>query len=120
MTTHRPARPSEAGHALNANITKAWIAVAAIPLAFILAFAVGEGLYALLGYEPGDRNEPLWVTLTAAAPALAVFLLPCAAAVRFGRRAWSDGHRSALAPVAIGAALGLWMLVISAATLVAG
>src|SRR6476620_4677305 len=102
------------------NLTRAWIAVASIPVAFIAAFAVGEGLYALLGYRPEDATEPLWVALAAGVPALVLFLVPCAAAVWYGSRARAEGHRVALLPLVLGAVLGLWMLVMTTVSIVAG
>lgn len=95
------------------SLTRAWIAIAAIPVAFIVAFAVGEGLYALLGYKPEDATEPLWVALVAGVPAIVLFLVPCVAAVRFGNRARVEGQRAAVVPLVIGAVLGLWMVVIN-------
>ena len=93
------------------NLTRSWIAVASIPVAFVVAFAVGEGLYALLGYKPEDATEPLWVALAAGLPSLVLFLVPCAAAVWYGNKARAEGHRVALVPLLLGAVLGLWMLV---------
>ena len=102
------------------NLTRAWIAVATIPVAFIVAFAVGEGLYALLGYKPEDATEPSWVALVAGVPAIVLFLVPCVAAVRYGNRARVEGHRAAVVPLVIGAVLGLWMVVINAVSWFAG
>lgn len=96
------------------SLTRAWIAIATIPVAFIVAFVVGEGLYALLGYKPEDATEPLWVALVAGVPAIVLFLVPCVAAVRYGNRARVEGHRAAVVPLVIGAVLGLWMVVINA------
>jgi hypothetical protein len=104
---------------MSTNLTRAWISLASIPVAFVLAFAVGEGLYALLGYAPEDATEPLWVALVAGLPAIALFLVPCAAAVWFGTRARAEGHRVALIPVVTGVVLGLWMVVINAVALFA-
>jgi hypothetical protein len=118
-TNHIPSG-APAGHARRSNLTLAWVAVALIPVAFILAFAVGEGLYALLGYKPEDATEPLWVALVAGVPAIVLFLVPCAAAVRYGNRARLEGHRVALVPLVIGAVLGLWMVLINTVTLFAG
>ena len=102
------------------NLKRSWTAVALIPVAFVLAFAVGEGLYAMLGYKPEDATEPLWVALVAGVPAIVLFLVPCAAAVWYGQKARAEGHRAALLPVAVGAVLGLWMLIMNAVSLLAG
>ena len=102
------------------TFTRAWIAVGSIPLFFIVAFAVGEGLYALLGYKPEDANAPLWVGLVAGVPAIVLFLVPCAAAVWFGNKARVAGRQAALLPMVIGAVLGLWMVVMNVVSVVAG
>ncbi|WP_323098154.1 hypothetical protein [Intrasporangium sp. YIM S08009] len=102
------------------NLTRSWIAVASIPVAFFVAFAVSEGLYALLGYKPEDATEPLWVALAAGIPAIILFLVPCAAAVWYGNKARAEGHRSALLPLLVGAVLGLWMLVMTTVSMLAG
>lgn len=120
MTTAKQIPPAGARSDVGriGDLTRSWIAVVLIPVAFVLAFAVGEGLYALLGYRPEDANEPFWVALVAGVPAIVLFLAPCAAAVRYGSKARAQGHRAAWIPVVVGAALGLWMLIGNAVSLV--
>ncbi|OLP48805.1 hypothetical protein BJM39_31385 [Salmonella enterica subsp. enterica serovar Javiana] len=101
------------------DLSRAWLAVASIPIVFFLAFALGEGLYALLGYQPEDATEPWWVALAAGVPAIALFLVPCVAAVWFGNRARTQGRRVAVLPMAVGAVLGLWMVVMNVVSLFA-
>jgi hypothetical protein len=121
MTTakHIPSVSARSGGGRSTSLTRSWIAVALIPVAFVLAFAVGEGLYALLGFQPEDAPEPLWVALVAGVPAIVLFLIPCAAAVWYGNKARVEGHRAALLPLVVGAVLGLWMLVMNAVSLFA-
>lgn len=122
MTTakHIPPAGAHSSGGKSTNLRRSWIAVALIPVSFVLAFVVGEGLYALLGSEPDDATEPLWVALVAGVPAIALFLVPCAAAVWFGNRARAEGHRAGLLPLVVGAVLGLWMLVMNTVSLFAG
>lgn len=101
------------------SLARAWISVALIPVALIVAMVVGEGLYGLLGYKPEEGAEPLWVALAAGIPAVLLFLAPCVSAVLYGNRARAQGHRLGWVPLSIGAALGLWMLVGNVATLLA-
>jgi len=61
--------------------------VALIPVFFFLGFAVGEVLYAVLGYKPENDDAPLWADLVASLAVLAVTLVPCIGAVMYGRRA---------------------------------
>ena len=122
MTTakHIPPVGAHSTVGRSTNLTRSWICVALIPVAFVLAFAVGEGLYALLGYKPEDATEPLWVALVAGIPVIVLFLVPCAAAAWYGNKARAEGHRAARLPLAIGAVLGLWMVVMNTVSLFAG
>jgi len=110
----RPTQTSPAG----AWLGRAWIAVVLIPVFFILAFAVGQVLYSLMGYLPENAGIPLWVDLVATIPTMAVFLVPCSAAVLYGRRANSLGARSGLIPLCIGALAGLGLLLLSIVTII--
>jgi hypothetical protein len=115
----RPQLTTRSSVGRSTNFTRSWIAVGLTPVAFVLAFAVGEGLYALLGYKPEDATEPLWVALVAGVPAIVLFLVPCAAALWYGNKARAEAHRGALVPMTIGAVLGLWMLVMNTVSLFA-
>lgn len=122
MTTakHIPPPGANGTGGRSPNLTRSWIAVALIPVGFVLAFVVGEGLYALLGYQPEVGSEPWWVAPVAAVPAIVLFLVPCATAVWFGNKARLEGHRAALVPIVIGVVLGLWMVVMNTVSLFAG
>ncbi len=122
MTTakHIPPRGAHGSGGRSTNLARAWIAVALIPVGFVLAFVVGEGLYALLGYQPEVASEPWWVALVAAVPAIVLFLVPCAAAVWYGNKARAEGNRAALLPMVLGLVFGLWMLVMNTVSLFAG
>jgi len=88
------------------------------PVFFILAFAVGQILYTLMGYLPENAGIPLWVDLVATIPTIAVFLVPCTAAVLYGRRVNSVGDRRDLVPLCIGALAGLGLLILSIVTII--
>lgn len=99
-------------------VGRAWIAVVLIPVFFFLALVVGQVLYSLMGYLPEDAGIPLWVDLVATIPTIAVFLVPCTAAVLYGRRANSLGARGGLIPLSIGALAGLGLLILSIVTII--
>lgn len=84
---------------------RAWAGVALVPVFFLVAFAVGEGTYALLGYKPEDADAPLWVDVAASALSLAVFVMPAVAAMYSGRRAVKAGEHRGMYPAVIGAAI---------------
>jgi hypothetical protein len=98
---------------------RALIAVMLIPVFFFLAFGAGQGLYSLLGYKPENNDAPLWVDLVVTIPTIAVFLIPCSAAVVYGRRASRVGKRSAWGAVLVGVLCGAGVTVLSLVTLVA-
>jgi len=81
----------------------AWIAIALIPVAFVAAMVIGEGLFALQGFESGtDEFPPLGVTLLAAIPAGLVMIAPAVAAVVFGFAARRHGSAPGIIPAVIG------------------
>lgn len=94
-------------------LRRAWGALALVPVFFLLAFAVGEALYGVLGYQPENADAPIWVVLVVLVPILVVVLTPCVAAVFYGRRARDSGDRRGVFPVAIGALVGVGWLVLS-------
>ncbi len=110
----RPTETSPAGVWLG----RAWIAVALIPVFFMLAFGVAQVLYSLMGYLPENAGIPLWVDLVATIPAIAVFLVPCSATVLYGGRANNVGDRRGLVPLCIGALTGLGFLILSIVTII--
>jgi hypothetical protein len=75
-----PSKPAE--H----DLRKAWIAVALLPVAFVVAMFVGEGLISALGYDSGE-SVPVGPALLASIPALLVLIAPGVAAVFYGNRA---------------------------------
>lgn len=100
-------------------VGRAWLAVALIPVFFLLAFALGYVLYDLFGYQPENDDAPLDVVLVCTTLVLAVSLLPCVAAARFGRRSVRSGDRRGLLPLGVGALAGLGLTIISVVSLVA-
>ena len=86
------------GHCLRTS----WVAVALIPVAFILAMLVGEGLLSLQGYDAAALAIPVGVVLAAAVPALLILVAPGLAALIYGRRAYRAGRPGGAVSASIG------------------
>jgi len=98
-------------------LARAWTASALIPVFFVVGFAVGELLYAVLGFKPENDDAPLWADLVVSLAALAVTLVPCVGAVVYARRASEAGRHQARVPMAIGALAGAVLVILTAANL---
>jgi len=105
---HSTSRPAHTGH--SRNVVLAWLAVAMIPVAFVLAMAVGEGLIDAAGYPSGgDEVAPLGTALLIGGPVTLMAMIPGVFAVLFGRRARREGSSSATVALALGwASLIFW------------
>ena len=99
-------------------VSRSWISVALIPVFFFAAFMAGYFLYSVFGYVPENMDAPAWLELIVGVIALALFLVPCAGAVFYGWIANRAHDRRGLAPLVIGAVLGIWMTVVSVITVV--
>lgn len=97
---------------------RAWLAVVLIPVFAIAAFALGYGLYDLFGYKPENGNVPVWVDLIVSVATIVVILVPCIAAVIYGRRVSSVGDRRGLIPLTIGVLAGVGATALTVATVV--
>lgn len=62
-------------------LRRARVGVALIAVFFIIALVVGQGIYALMGYQPENADAPAWVVVLASALTLLVALIPCVGAV---------------------------------------
>lgn len=82
---------------------RAWWSLLGFVPSFALAFLVGEGLIAALGYPTGGAEPaPWWAAVVAATPALIVLVLPAVAAAYFGRRAMRLGDARGRLPMLVG------------------
>ena len=92
----------------------AWVSVASLPIAFVMAMLTGEGLLAMMGYGSGDGTMvPIGVVLIAGVPALLLLVAPAVTAVLCGRRAVRAGRTAGRVPATIGGAIGLLALILN-------
>jgi hypothetical protein len=93
------------------DLAIAWISVLLVPVAFVAAFVIGEGVIGALGYDGGGtgRSVPVILALVVGIPIMAAAVLPAGLAVLFGIRARQAGHATALPAIALGlAAILFW------------
>ncbi|NNU28467.1 hypothetical protein [Isoptericola sediminis] len=69
---------------------RAWLWFASAPVFFVVAFAAGEGLSALLGLVEGDVSRFTWRELLVLVVALSVVAVPAVGARVVARRAHGD------------------------------
>jgi hypothetical protein len=85
---------------------RAWVAVGCIPVGFVLSMVVGEGLFAMQGYDSGDEDAPAGAIALAGGTGILVFAVPCVAAWLLGRRAVAAGEPQGSTPALVGAVVG--------------
>jgi hypothetical protein len=81
------------------------------PLSFVVAFVIGEGLFAWVADGTGD--PAFWQVLVAGTPALLVFVLPGIFAVSQGRKAMAGGQADGKLPAWFGVAIGVGFVVLN-------
>lgn len=83
---------------------QAWWSLLLFPLSFVVAFVVGEGFPAWMGYpEPSLDSTPWWVITVAVVSALLVFAAPFLVTAHFSRKAVAEGEREGRLPMIVAA-----------------
>lgn len=95
----------------------AWTAIVFVPVGYLGAFLVGQGIAALFA---GPGGTPAWIRAVAATLGTLVFLVPCAAAVLLGRRARRDGLGAGRWPMVVGGVMGAWFVATNLVSVLAG
>ncbi len=113
MSSTKQHESLELGARSGSAVARAWVSVVLIPAFLLVAVVVTLLLYEWFGYQPENADAPLGVDLLTAAVAIAIFLVPCVAAVLYGRRASRVGDRRGLIPLGIGALAGLSLTVLT-------
>jgi hypothetical protein len=93
------------------DLRKAWIAVALIPVAFVVAMVLGEVVIGALGYPAGEETPPVGLRAAVGIPATLLLVAPGVIAGIYGLRARRAGEPRGLLPGVIGIAVaGLFVL----------
>jgi hypothetical protein len=101
------------------DLRNAWIAVALIPVAFVVATVVGEFAVAALGYPSGgDKSTPTGIRAAVGIPATLLLVAPGVIAGIYGLRARREGEPRGLWPSAIGFAVTAVFLLQTIASLI--
>ena len=94
---------------------RAWIAAAFIPVGFVVSMVVGEGLFALQGYDSAAEDVPAGAIAVAGGFGIMALEIPCIVTWILGRRAVAanepQGRVPALVAVVVGGAFLLMNLV---------
>ena len=99
----------------------AWISVAVMPVAFVAAMVIGEGLLTMQGYESGSAESvPVGVALKAGIPAVLVLIAPAVTAMLFGFRARRRGASNGMIPAVIGIVVGGYCVLMNTLVLIFG
>jgi hypothetical protein len=85
---------------------QAWWSLLLFPVSFVVAFVVGEGIPAWLGYsQPSLDSTPWWVVTVAVVPALLLFAAPLLVTAHFSGKAVAGGEPGGRLPVIVAAAV---------------
>lgn len=99
-STLPPARAAVTRNRDDRDVRAAWACLVASPVAFGLAFVVGDGTSSLLGHD-GPGMAPWWVVTVTLLLALVVFSVPAALATWFWHRGQAKGDDRAKLPAVI-------------------
>ncbi|MGZ5373710.1 MAG: hypothetical protein ACXWXF_10365 [Aeromicrobium sp.] len=101
MPTKTDSPSSAASDEARRSLRVAWIWVAVIPVAFVAAMILGEGILTVQGYDSGETSLPTRPVLVAGIPAILVMIAPTIPAIRYGLRARRRGVGHGIIPAGI-------------------
>lgn len=99
------AKPSEVRRSVSREVRRAWCSLALVPIAFVAAFVVGEGIPAWLGHDAAIARPPFGVIALAFFAALAVLALPLLVTGLFSRRAAAANSPGSWMPLVVSASI---------------
>jgi hypothetical protein len=102
------------------DLRLAWISLAILPLAFVGAMFLGDGLLTLQDYQSGDSDIPAQVALRAGIPAVLVLIAPTIPAIGFGLRARQLGILAGAIPALVGLVVAAMSVLLNALPLALG
>lgn len=96
---------SETGRSHSSEVRRAWWSLVLVPVGFVAAFVVGEGIPAWMGHDSAITTPPWWVMALAFVAALVVFALPLLVTRMFSRRAATANEPGAWTPLIVSASI---------------
>jgi hypothetical protein len=91
-----------------------------LPLAFVGAIFLGDGLLTLPGYQSGDSGIPPGVALMSGIPAVLVLIAPTIPAIGFGLRARQLGIPAGAIPALVGLVVAAMSILLNTLPLALG
>ena len=82
------------------DVRFAWACLLGAPIAFVLAFVLGEGIATVMGVEEG-ATPAVWVAVLVILLAVALFAVPTVLVWRFANRARALGDNRARVPAIV-------------------
>ncbi len=96
------------------TLKKSWKWLGVAVLCGIASFTVSEEIFELLGYnEDRPQDAPLWVKLLIGVPGILILLTPTFIAVEHAWNARKHNVKGAVFPLVIGAAIFIYVIVIT-------
>lgn len=121
MSRHAATRTRSVGSPERRDLRRAWVSVLLLPVAYVVAVLLGEGVLGMLGYPSGPQDStPVGYALLVGIPAVAIAITPGVAAYVFGMRARRGGVASGIFPAVIGATVGVGFVLLNLAAFLVG
>lgn len=110
MSHHAMSDKASGSEGPHRDLRRAWIAVALIPVALVVAMVLGEVVIAALGYPSGGQTPPVGLQAAVGIPATLLLVAPGIMAGIYGLRARRAGEPRGLTPGVIGIAVAAVLL----------
>jgi len=98
-------------------VRRAWLVLLLLPVSWLLAFAVGEGLIGAFGYNVGG-SYPTWLAVLTDVVACVVAVAPCLVGGLLAWRGCRTHQPHALPPLVVSTVLGTALVALTLVSLI--